>query len=427
MLYQNTRISWDTNVKHYIRNGLYENLPNTIKAKIPKTNKYRWERETDNKYMGCEVAAFIKEELDLIKRVGESRNSKRVMEAYFKLSDTYHGIINNIKGIKHQVAKQKEKIVNVIENVKDIVSIETALKFFNISRATYHNYKSLVINKCDASYFLWCVKQYPHQLLKKEIFQIKKYMEDGDYRYWSKSSVYFLALRNKDVSFCLTTFYKYATLLGYGKSRHLQSKIKYSSLASAKPNEIWCADVTILKTLDHKKHYIHFLMDHYSKAILGYSIENSSSPRAIKNLLQQAYKKHKNKEPISFVTDAGIENVNSTVNDFLLTTNKGIKHLIAQKDIPFSNSKIEAFNKIIKHQFLLPKNIENRKQLEAILKNDILTYNTIRPQLSLQGNTPAETFAGKPMVMNTYKKHFNEQRITRMIQNQQNRCKNCRT
>jgi putative transposase len=129
--------------------------------------------------------------------------------------------------------------------------------------------------------------------------------------------------------------------LGYDKSRHLQPKIKYSSLTSYKPNEIWCADVMILKTADGKKHYIHFLMDHYSKMILGYSVENSSSPKAIKNLLKEAYLKHKNETPITLVTDAGVENVNNTVQEFLSSTNPDIKHLIAQKDIPFSNSRID--------------------------------------------------------------------------------------
>lgn len=426
MIYSPSRISWDTNVKHYIRNELYDNLPNTIKARIPKSNKHRWEHETGDKYLGCEVANFIKEELELIKRTGESRNAKKVMEAYFKLSDTYHEIIGMIKGVKRQIVSKKEKLVNAIEMVKNIVPVESALKVFNISRATYHNYKTLVINKCDSSYFLWCVKQYPHQLLKKEILQIKNYMENPVYLYWSKSSIYLLALRNKEISFGLSTWYKYSKLLGYNTSRHLQSKIKYSSLVSYKPNEIWCADVTILKTSDDKKHYIHFLMDHYSKMILGYSVQNSSSPKAIKDLLEQAYLNHKNKEPITFVTDGGVENVNTIVQEFLVTTSQDIKHLIAQKDIPFSNSKIEAFNKIIKHQFLLPQNLTNRTALETALATDVLTYNTIRPQLSLQGNTPSETFSGKPITINAYKTHFQEHKTLRIAKNQQNKCGNCK-
>ena len=147
-------------------------------------------------------------------------------------------------------------------------------------------------------------------------------------------------------------------------------------------------------------------MDHYSKMILGYSVENSSSPRAIKDLLQNAYFKHKKQDPIVLVTDGGVENVNNTVQEFIGTTNSDIKHLIAQKDIPFSNSRIEAFNKIIKHQFLLPQNLANRKQLEIALEIDVQTYNTICPQLSLQGNTPVETFSGKSLDIHHYKTHF---------------------
>ncbi len=130
--------------------------------------------------------------------------------------------------------------------------------------------------------------------------------------------------------------------------------------------------------------------------------------------------------PITLVTDAGVENVNNTVQEFLNTTNQDIKHLIAQKDIPFSNSSIEAFNKIIKHQFLLPRNLENRKQLINALAEDVPTYNTFRPQLSLQGNTPTETFSGKLLDISCYKTHFDDQKILRITENQQNKCKSCK-
>lgn len=97
-------------------------------------------------------------------------------------------------------------------------------------------------------------------------------------------------------------------------------------------------------------------MDHYSKMLLGYRVVNSSKPIAIRDLVEQAYLKYKNREPITFFTDGGVENLDSTVHDFLDTTDHEIKHLIAQRDIPFSNSIIEAFNKIIKHRFYYPKN-----------------------------------------------------------------------
>jgi len=124
--------------------------------------------------------------------------------------------------------------------------------------------------------------------------------------------------------------------------------------------------------------------------------------------------------------NGGCENVNTTVKYFLVSTNNDIKHLIAQKDIPFSNSKIEAFDKIIKHQFLFPKNLTNRNQLIKALAEDIVIYNTIRPQLSLKGNTPYETFNGKPMSISNYNTHFMSQKEKRISQNQQNKFKSCK-
>jgi putative transposase len=206
----------------------------------------------------------------------------------------------------------------------------------------------------------------------------------------------------------------------------LQGKIKYKPLVSNKPNQIWCADVTILKTTDGTKHYIHFLMDHFSKKILGYTVESSAKPKAIKTLLQQAYSSYKGLQTIRFVTDTGVENVNTTVKEFLATTNPKIIHQIAQKDITASNSKIEAYNKIIKHQFLLPRQLYCLKQLLQALAIDVPMYNNIRPQLSLQGNTPVEAYSGKAIDIKTYKTHFVQQKQHRLAQNQQNKCAICR-
>ncbi|WP_299249461.1 integrase core domain-containing protein [uncultured Aquimarina sp.] len=60
----------------------------------------------------------------------------------------------------------------------------------------------------------------------------------------------------------------------------------------------------------------------------------------------------------------------------------------------FSNSRVEALNKVIKHQFLFPKEISNGTQLHKILEQGVEIYNNIRPQMSLSSNTPIETFNG---------------------------------
>lgn len=418
------RTSWDTTLKIYARNNLLQTLSDDLILSIPRSNIHRWKNESETKYKDCGLSKIIREEIDFISKTREFPTVKKTAEAHIKIMECLYRITNKIKKYKTFVANAKTDIVDTIELVKNSIPINDAIKWFNISRATYHSYKTLVINKCATSYLDWCVKLYPQQLLKTEILIIKRYFEKTDYKYWSKASLYYLGLRNNDFSFGLTTFYKYSKLLGFTQKRHLQPKIKYSSLKSSEPNEIWCADVTIFKTLDQKKHYIHLLIDHYSKMILGFRIENSSSPKAIKNLLQEAYLKYKTNSPTQFVTDGGIENINNVVKDFITTTT--ITHLIAQKDIPFSNSQMEAINKILKHQFLLPKQLQNFEQLLPLLIFSITIYNTIRPQQRLLGNTPEETFNGKAVLAINYNRNFNVQKAKRIEFHQNNICKICK-
>jgi len=419
------RQSWDTAVKHLARNGvLYDVLTSEQISSIPSSNLSRWRRESENKYQYSQVNEIIKQEIDLIKRINQSSRIKKINQSYFKLCDTFHLIISNIKGIKTVLNKQKEILVNTIEHVKDIIPIDTSLKAFNISRSTFENYKSILIHKCNASYFKWCTKRFVNQLLSSEVEVIKKYMTDNIYKHWSKSSIYLKALREGDLHCCISTFYKYCRLLGY-KSRCSKKKSDfYSPVKTSNPNQLWCADVTIFKTSDGIKHYIHFLIDHYSKIILGYRVENSSSASAIKELLQNAYRKYK-PEKLSLLTDGGSENVNVTVSGFINSPNISIKHIIAQKDVAFSNSMVEALNKTIKHQFLYPLEIVYQKQLINILDQTVLIYNTIRPQMSLAGNTPQETFDGIPIDISQYTQGFKEQKQLRLIQNQRNSCKVC--
>ncbi|MES2812055.1 MAG: DDE-type integrase/transposase/recombinase [Bacteroidota bacterium] len=425
MIALQTRTSWDTSVKHYIRNGLYHNLPDEIKTQIPRTNIHRWSKEDNEKYLGCNVAVFINQELELIRKTNQSRNAKRILETYFKLSETYHHMTASLNGIRQKIKNNKHLLIETIEELKHDIPVDQAIKIFNISRATYQNYKTLVLNKCNASYFEWCVKRYPHQLLHKEVLKIKTYFENPAYQYWSKSSLYYLGVRNKDFGFCLATFYKYSKLLGYKSGRHINKKEEYKPLISTKPNQIWCADVTIHKTTDGVKHYIHFLIDHYSKMVLGYQIDYKSNPKIIKSLLKNAFEECPKSGTIQFVTDGGVENANKTVQNYIATTGCRIRHTIAQKDIPESNSCIEAFNKVIKNQFLRPSNPESRIELEKVLNESVSVYCNIRPQHSLGGNTPFESYNGKSTDFKQYKVHFTKQKLLRKTQNELNRCKEC--
>ena len=99
--------------------------------------------------------------------------------------------------------------------------------------------------------------------------------------------------------------------------------------------------------------------------------------------------------------------------------------MIAQKDVVFSNSMIESVNKVIKHQFLHSKEITSCNQLVSVLSDSVSIYNSLRPQMSLGGNTPEETFGGVSIDISRYTHNFKEQKAIRRQLNQQNVCKVC--
>jgi putative transposase len=418
-----TRKSWDTAIKHLARHGVINDVLSTSEIKlIPSSNISRWKTESNEKYLYCEINKIVVKELELIRKMNQSSKIKKVVSSYFLLCDTFHSVIASVKGIKTVIRKHRDIIVNTIENVKEFISVDSALKVFNLSRSSFEHYKNRLIYQCDNSYFKWCAKKHPNQLLSSELSVIRKYMTHQIYKHWSKSSVYLKAIIDGNLLCGISTFYKYCSLLGFQNKPRRKKSDDYEPVKTLKPNELWCVDVTIFKTKDHVKHYIHILIDHYSKMILGYKIKSSSSGIAIKELLHDACVKY-NSNKVQLLSDGGSENLNTTVKHF--TSSNNIKHLIAQKDVVFSNSMIEAINKIIKHQFLYHKEIPDRKKLETVFEETVSVYNTIRPQMSLHGNTPIQTFQGKSMDFSAYSNSFHTQKAIRIQQNTKSKCIKC--
>ncbi len=418
------RKSWDTSVKLLFNLGLEDRIPDHLLKLISATNKHRWRNEASDKYLGCEIHQFIDGELKLYHRIGSTNRVKKLNKAYFKLEDTLMLILNKVKAKKKLFNQHKDLIVNVIEQVKDNISIDRAIRMFGISRTTYQHYKSLVMSKCDRSMIYYCLRKYPQQLLKQEVKNIENYMNDEVYRYWSSSSVYAIALKENAVSCCLSTWYKYCNLLGL-VSKKISKTTDYHPLVTFRPNQYWCADATRFVTNDGNKYWIHFLMDHYSRKILGFNVAKSPSKYAIKKLLEEAYKKYRPDKPLILLTDGGSENINNHVKQFLHQPNIHIIHRVAQKDETFSNSMIEAFNKTFKQEFLNPIVIKDKEMLIDIIPKLLETYNCIRPQYVLDCNTPNEVYEDNYITLNEHKAHFDEFRLYRKQQNNKNRCLIC--
>lgn len=183
---------------------------------------------------------------------------------------------------------------------------------------------------------------------------MKGLLEDKKFQGWPIYSIAWYSIRNKILQASVASWYKYSKLLGIVRSKPKNPKKDYQSLRASRPGEKIHADVTVFRPMDNTKVYIYIVMDNFSRYILSWKASLQLSSEIFVENLKEAYYKHliPINTPVELVVDGGPENNNEKVDDFITNIDGAIKKLIAQKDIIFSNSLIEAMNRTLKYGFL---------------------------------------------------------------------------
>jgi len=278
---------------------------------------------------------------------------------------------------------------------------------------------------CRSSLFSLCRIKHPSQLLIREINSIKAYCSDARFFLWPLASIYHQIRRDKVAFFTISTFYKYVSLLSLKRNapRHRRKNHQVGIRAFA-PLQILHADSTVFRTADNRKNYIHLVQDNFSRAIVGYRVaEKCRAQTTFENLdaVLQQYLIPAQTSSCQLLTDDGSENA-GTVKDWIAaTTHPVITHLIAQQDIEFSNSMIEAANKQLKYRFLYHQHIADHPALIKYIDQAVQDYNN-RPHDVLLGLTPLEVLNGS-----NYDKAANQQsallaKSFRIIENKKTTC-----
>ena len=128
---------------------------------------------------------------------------------------------------------------------------------------------------------------------------------------------------------------------------------------------------------------------------------------------------------VKLVVDGGPENNNVHVDGFISRSGINIEKLVALQDIDYSNSMIEALNKVLKYSYIFPKQPRDLKHLKRILRYFIADYNSKRPHGALNGLTPEEAWQGKEFPNDFRATILKQARIDRLAHNRENQCEKC--
>jgi putative transposase len=191
-----------------------------------------------------------------------------------------------------------------------------------------------------------------------------------------------------------STWYGLVRRKGWGRPRRrlypANPKVGVRAIA---PGELLHLDVTIIKLLDGTRTYLHAVIDNFSRRILSWTLEARLGSGATCRVLRQAAKQIADNTGGSLVvTDAGSENVNCDVDEELDDSN--LERILAQIDVTYSNSMIEAFWRSLKHSWLYLHGLETESELRRLIAFYVQAHNELMPHSAFNGQTPDEIYFG---------------------------------
>lgn len=285
---------------------------------------------------------------------------------------------------------KKKKIVEIVEEMKDLLPITEILRLLKITPSMYYRYRA-EIEGCKMTK-KYCDSNRPNQLSKKEQAILVSLARDKKLAHLSVRSLMYYAQRER-ILFCgIDSWYKYLKLNRVEREKWCGKKLKkhWVGFRASRPHELWHIDITEIQIKNNKKYYLQMVVDNYSRAILSWKISDKKNMKISLATLKRALKEN-SIVPEYILSDGGGENRNKKVKRLLL--GRGICQLIARSDVFFSNSMIEAVFRQLKAR----KNIflkKTRSSLHRFVASFVKLHNYFSPHSSLGGARPSELLAG---------------------------------
>jgi transposase InsO family protein len=135
--------------------------------------------------------------------------------------------------------------------------------------------------------------------------------------------------------------------------------------------------------------YLQAVIDNFSRRILAWKVSETFDPTATAGLLLEASKGLLGEKP-TLLTDGGVENFNSAVDELIETGL--LKRLLAMTEITYSNSMIESWWRALKHQWLYLNTLDTVSTIKKRVAFYVDEHNTRLPHSAFRGQTPDEMY-----------------------------------
>jgi putative transposase len=183
---------------------------------------------------------------------------------------------------------------------------------------------------------------------------MRDFVEAEKYRHMAVQNLALYAQRLGKLFASASTWYKMIQQRGWKRPRKRVHPVNpKEGLRATRPNEHWQVDATVIRLTTGIRIYLQAAIDNFSRRILAWRVSDELSSATTRQLLMEASRHLPRAGPNSgvlVVTDGGSENLGEAGK--LLENSNSLRRILAQIDVIFSNSLIEAFWRQLKHTWL---------------------------------------------------------------------------
>ena len=285
---------------------------------------------------------------------------------------------------------RKQRLLRAIERTRTHLPLRSVLKLIGMSSTRCHAW--LGKQECGLDDQRCCPRTTPQQLTREEYLAIKDMVTADEYRHVPTGTLARLAQRLGKVFASPTTWYRLVRTHDWRRPRQRVHPAKPTvGIRPTRPNEIWHVDTTLIRLLDGSKAYLHAIIDNFSRRVLAWRVNDSFMTAVTAELLVEAFNATSSDKP-QLLVDGGIENFNSEVDK--LVDARLLKRILAQTEIRYSNSLIESWWRVIKHQWLFLNTLDTVASVRKLIAFYVEQHNTHLPHSAFKGQTPDEMFFG---------------------------------
>lgn len=157
------------------------------------------------------------------------------------------------------------------------------------------------------------------------------------------------------------------------------------------PNQVWVADITYIRTREAFL-YLSLITDRWSRKIVGYHLGETLETKQVLKALAMALKGLKGAARPIHHSDRGCQ---YACHAYVQAVQKGgLTMSMTEQNHSAENALAERVNGILKQEYWLDANFENRQQARQATAHGICMYNTRRPHTALNYATPEQVHHG---------------------------------